>query len=553
MAQTIQSKQTSLKRTFIASVKSGLQRHSLNRCSRWAEQCRIMGQPYPGNWSFEHFPWLREMHDTTADVCIGQKSAQAGYTETMLNRALYAIDILGSSVMYILPTKTPDASDFSASRFDAALELSPYLNDLFSDTKNIGHKRAGGTNLYIRGSRSRAGLKSVPAGILIFDELDEMVQENIPLALERQSGQVIKQTWMLSTPTIPGFGINKRFLESTQESFFFPCPSCGRRIKFTFPDSLVIIGDDPRDPKIKQSHYICTECKQPLPQDKSYLQQGVWVASFPERLVRGFHVNQMYSSTVEPWRIATSYLLAQSNQTEEQELYNSKLGLPKLVEGAKITDEQIEAVIAKHRCGVAASKSRIVTIGIDVGTYLHYIVQEWHESKQFGPDINMNYVPRTVEIGKCLNFWDLDPIMAKYRPNMTVIDANPERRKAFEFAQKYWGSVKLCFYGKKITGKHININKNDLESSITVDRTSWLDVVVGRFQTGRVTLPLDTPLEYKSHLKAMARIYEKDSQGNPVGRYVNEGPDHYMHATNYAEIALQASTLAFDKNIRTMA
>jgi phage terminase large subunit GpA-like protein len=141
-----------------------------------------------------------------AESNVGQKAAQMGYTETMLNLTFYNIDILRRDCLYVLPAKTPDAHDFSASRFDPALELSDYLTKLFSDVQNIGHKRAGSVNLYVSGSRSRSGLKSIPAGFLVMDELDEFDQENIPLAMERQSGQKEKQNWKISTPTHDGEG-----------------------------------------------------------------------------------------------------------------------------------------------------------------------------------------------------------------------------------------------------------------------------------------------------------------------------------------------------------
>ncbi len=75
---------------------------------------------------------------------------------------------------------------------------------------------------------------------------------------------------------------------------------------------------------------------------------------------------------------------------------------------------------------------------------------------------------------------------------------------------------------------------------ITVDRTSWLDLSLGRFKNKKIYLPIDVDMEYKAQLKAQVRIYEKDSEGNPVGRYVcgNED-DHYGHARNYNEIAFE--------------
>jgi phage terminase large subunit GpA-like protein len=136
-----------LARVFAKRIAEGLKRKNLTTCSRWACECRVMGQPFPGRWTFDHHPWLRGMHDSEAELNVGQKAAQMGFTETVLNIVFYHIDIKAVDCLYVLPAKTPDASDFSAARFDPALESSPHLASLFSDVKNVGHKRAGSANL----------------------------------------------------------------------------------------------------------------------------------------------------------------------------------------------------------------------------------------------------------------------------------------------------------------------------------------------------------------------------------------------------------------------
>src|SRR5688572_6886566 len=134
---------------FRERIASGLRRSSLTKCSRWACEYRFMGQPFPGRWSFDHHPWLKEPHDTEHKKNIVQKAAQMGFTEWALNLCFYTMDIKGKDVLYVLPAKTPDAGDFSSGRFDAALEESAHLENMFSDVKNIGHKRAGTRNMYI--------------------------------------------------------------------------------------------------------------------------------------------------------------------------------------------------------------------------------------------------------------------------------------------------------------------------------------------------------------------------------------------------------------------
>lgn len=523
-------------------VSDGLKRKTATSCSRWAEMYRVMGTPFPGPWKFDHHPWTREMHDCEAEMVVGQKAAQMGFTEWALNKTFKAIDIDGTSVLYVLPANNPDATDFSTARFDPALESSAHLENLFTDVKNIHHKRAGHANLYIRGSRSRSQLKSVPVGLLAFDEIDEMVQENISLAMERMSGQLEKQALLLSTPTIDNYGINLYFRKSSQNHFFFRCPHCSKLTELTFPECLVITSDDPNSADIYNTHLKCKECNHKLDHDSKidWLKDAQWVPEHTDRIIEGYHVNQLYSMTVKPYEIASLYLNAQSNPTDEQEFYNSKLGLTHIVEGARLTDEDFENCTGTH-LKMSTAPGGMVVMGIDVGKWLHYEINQVFIDREHTQtsDINLATTTRLIAEGKVLNFEELDFLIGQYGVIFAVIDANPERRKAFEFAQRYMGRVKLCFYSTGIQSKAIRINAEE-EATISVDRTSWIDLAMSRFKRKRIILPQDLSTEYKDHLKAPVRIYSKDSSGNPVGKYIKGNEDDHMaHAHTYAELAIQ--------------
>ena len=533
---------------FLERLASGLNRRSITKCSQWAEECRVMGKPFPGPWTFVHHPWLRAMHDADTTFVWGQKAAQVGYTETVLNKVFFEMDVNGVSCLYVLPAKTPDASDFSAARFDPAVELSIYLQKLFTETKNVGHKRAGSANLYLRGSRSRAGLKSVPAGLIVLDELEEMTQEHIPLVFERASGQLRWQVWGISTPSIDNVGINKYFNESTQEHFFFACPHCEKSIELIFPDSLVINEDKP-----KESHLICTECKKPLDHnDKKYfLANGLWIPQRESEDNRGFYINQMYSMTVQPYELAESYLRGLTNAADEQEFYNSKLGLPHIVDGARVSETEILSCIQEHKNGLIPSSPSIKTLGVDVGKWLHYEICEWKfPARRMTSDLNIEARARVLKYGKVQNFEELDLLMHEYQIQYCVIDAQPERRKSFEFAQRFLGFVKICFYGPGIQGKII-AEGQEVEHSITVDRTSWLDMALSRFRNKTISLPVDTNMEYRDNIKAPVRIYERNQHGNPIAKYVEgSDSDHYAHSRVYNELALNfAASMAGSHDI----
>lgn len=522
-------------------VAGGLKRRAINRCSDWAEAYRIMGEPFAGAYGYKYHPWARDMHDAPEELVIGQKAAQMGFTEVALNKTFYNIDIKGVSVLYVLPASTPDASVFSSARFDPALELSSHLAALFSEVKNVHHKRAGNANLYIRGSRSRSQLKSLPVGYIVMDEIDEMVQEHIPLAMERVSGQMNYQVFMISTPTIARTGINLRYENSSQDHWFFKCPKCTRWIELQYPDCLVIKGESELDPLIHESYVCCPQCKGELPHNEKpdYI-QGKWIPSYTNRNSRGFYINQLYSTTVKPSALAASYLRGLINPADEQEFYNSKLGLPHEPKGSRITDQVINDCKGSYTQWTEY-KTGFITMGIDVGKWLHYEFVRWTFTSQMPTmDINTLADCQLVACGKVKDFEELDQLIDTFKPQYACIDANPETRKAFEFANQFHGRVKLVYYLVNIAAKQIHIHQEE-EHTVSVNRTSWMDLALSRFRKKRIKLPIDLPKEYSDHLMAPVRIYRKDVNGNEHAVYVcgDHDPDHHAHARVYSEIAFK--------------
>jgi hypothetical protein len=523
-------------------LSNGLNRASIQLCSRWALEYRVMGAPYPGRWSFDHHPWTRAMHDSQAQFNVGMKAAQMGFTEVVLNVCFYTIDILKQDVLYVLPNQQPDAADFSKGRFDPALVLSDHLKQMFSDVKNVGHKRAGSANMFIRGSGSRSGLKSIPTPKIILDELAEMNQENIPLAFERASGQQEKDrmVWMVSTPLLQKKNIHAYFLQSSQEHFFFKCPHCSKLTELVFPDCLVICGDDENDPRVDESHLICKECKVKLPHESKidWLRDGQWVATHENRDMRGFHISQLYSMTISPKVLAITHHKALRDPAQEQEFWNSKLGLPHEVKGARVSNEQVQDAKGQYGNGKEVGRN-FVCMGVDVGKRLHIEITDYRfktSSKHEIEDLNAATEARVLFSGTRTDFEELDVLMQEYGVRACVVDANPETREARKLAARHWGRVFLCFYGKNIRGKAITHNEE--ANTLTVDRTSWLDASLGRFKNAAIKIPVDVTLEMEEHIQNLVRVYVDDKDGNKVAKYENTGPDHFGHARNYCEIAL---------------
>lgn len=522
-----------MQRKLLEIISKGLRHNSITHASEWAETYRVIKND---KWSFRLHPWTKAIHDAEDELIVSQKAAQMALSETALNRALSTLDIKKKSVLYLLPNQRPDAENFTATRFDPALDASPYIQNMFNDVNNTGVKRAGAEFLYVRGAGSRVGLKSIAVADIIFDEVDEMNPAMIDLAFERTSGQMERKSYfMLSTPGIPGKGVNKFFIDSTQEHFFFPCPACGRFIEFKWPESLVILGEDHNDPRAQESYLQCYECKNPLShaQKPEYMRtdNGIWVQTVHGKSARGFYINQLYSNTITPAAIAIDFHKTRLSSDKEKEFFNSKMGLTYTPKGAQVTDLDIEKAINPNyfqaNVDQKAKEFQYITMGVDIGKRNHLEVTGWVFNGQTA-------TPTVLLATSVDTFEELDIIVSRFNICFTVVDSDPELRKTVEFYNRNPDKVRRCKY---VSGK-AGLEILDRDGCVNVHRAGWIDLALGRLMMHNIVLPRDISYEYKEHMKGMIRELVDDKEGNPVARWTKVGEDHFAHARTYSEIAL---------------
>jgi phage terminase large subunit GpA-like protein len=543
------------------SVAEGLQSQSLTNCLRWAANRRIMAhEDFPGSYSAKYHPWVKEMHNSKAPFNYAMKGAQLGVTEVLINLAFYTIDMLKRDVLYVLPT-SKNASDFSKSRFNPALKNSPYLKGIFTDTNAIELKQAGANTLYIRGSRGDSNLKSIPVSVLLLDEIDEMSQRAIHLALERLSGSLSKTVWGISTPTVPGYGIDKLFKKTTQEHFTFKCPCCSKWTELIWPDCVEIIGESIQDPRCHESFLKCTECGGKLEHKAKpeWLKKAKWHAtnsnSNPD--MRGFAISQLYSYTVTPGELAVAHFTGFGDEAANVEFYNSKIGIPYIGEGAKVNDEDLDACVANYTrddprptCG-----DRVITMGIDQGKWNYAEVTEWFFDS-YSVDLNVAAKAKVLFHHKFHeeNFnQTVDELMREWQIQACVIDPDPHPMEARRFARRFPGYVWLCRFRRGVTGKEISVaDEGDFAPIATVERSTWFSAALGRFrEPRRILIPRDVSMEYREHIKAPVRTYvrvggekstkdeqKKNQSADMVAAYISTGVDHFALARVYSEIAL---------------
>src|SRR5712672_3138651 len=186
----------------------------------WAvKRIRLDGRPF----LFDGHEYLRAIYDDSAPHVVLSKAAQIGGTTWAILRSIHAC-LSGLNVMYFFPTRTA-VLEFSKSRVNPLLTENEFLARLIKETDTAGLKRIGDAHLYLRGMQSTVGMKSVPADMVVFDELDGATPEAKAMARERLAHSDYKRIVELSNPSLPDYGIDEAYQVSDQRHWTIKCAS----------------------------------------------------------------------------------------------------------------------------------------------------------------------------------------------------------------------------------------------------------------------------------------------------------------------------------------
>ncbi len=487
--------------------------------AQWAlARIRLDGRPF----SFEGHEYLRAIYDDTAPHVVLSKAAQIGGTTWAVLRSLHAC-LLGLTVIYFFPTRT-DVLEFSKSRVSPLLLENPFLSRLMNDTDTAGLKRIGEAHLYLRGMQSTVGMKSVPADMVVFDELDETSPAAKAMARERLAHSDYKRVIELSNPSLPDYGIDEQFQKSDQRHWTLKCSSCGRwtaPVK-EFPMRMGEAADIIR-PRPDGSHYLaCPGCGGALD-----LAAGEWVADFPDRAIHGYRISQLFSSKVDPGEILEEYRTTRF----PDRFYNLKIGVP-WADLERRLDEAAVLALCGQDAMLEEAETGTYAMGVDTGKLLHVVVLRNADGRE---DCR-----RLVHLATLRDFEDLDGLMKAFRITRCVVDGLPETHAARAFARRHPERVFLSFFNENQRGAP----KWDEEGQIVqVNRTEALDASRTAVREKKLVLPRQAPLieTFARHMAADAKVLDEDeATGIQKYRYVRTGADHFSLAFTYAWLAAEA-------------
>lgn len=471
-------------------------------------------------FSFSGHEYLRAIYDDTAPHVVLSKAAQIGGTTWAILRSIHAC-LTGLNVIYFFPTRT-DVIEFSKSRVGPLLAANPHLSRLMTDTDTAGLKRIGDAHLYLRGMQSSVGMKSVPADMIVFDELDETSPAAKAIALERLAHSDYKRLIELSNPSLPGYGIDEQYEKSDQRHWTLRCAACGTwtALDKEFPRKL---GEEVRIilPRPDGTCYrACPACAAELD-----LESGEWVADFPDRPIHGYRISQLFSSKVDPGEILTEYRTTRF----PDRFYNLKIGIP-WADLERRLDAASVLVLCTATPMTTGPKLGLRLMGVDTGKDLHVVVIEQVPGETPAPW-------RLVHIAALREFEELDTLLERFEIDRCVIDGLPETHATREFARRHQGKVFMCFFNEHQRGSP---QWNGETMILQVNRTEALDASRTAVREKKLVLPHRSDLveEFAAHLAADAKVLDEDEDtGVKRYRYIRTGPNHFSMAFTYAWLA----------------
>jgi hypothetical protein len=531
----------------------------------WAERHRrIDGMPF----SLERFAPLRDIYaDDHPHIAI-KKPAQRGVSEYGINLAVFALEIGarhwqtrkdGLNVAYLFPTVTA-LSDFSKERITGLASETPYLTRLFGATGSfagITFKQIGRSYLYLRGAWSESALLSFAADLLILDEYDRMDPRAVALARRRLNASAVRREVDISTPTIPGRGIDALYAQSDRRVYEQPCPHCGDWVAYKFhrdvradgePWSVWQEWDAPRI-RVATVTLHCPTCRAAI-SDVDRCAEGRWVARAPEiKSLRGYHVPALPFPMTDLDRLAVTAV--NPDPGEQTEFWRSDLGEAFDAAGARITEAALNELWKDLPGGRAPAQGPWLntTMGVDVGRRFHYRVSSTKVTRTMLQAIEAGIAPDERDLGGSrivramgtVGTWEeLTGLMAQFGVRRCVIDALPELHACREWAAKFPARVFRATYpNANAVASHL-FALNKTERTLQINRTMALDAVYTAVANRLEHWPAEYARgkEIVDHLTSPVRVVQKDGQGQERATWENTGPDHFMHACAYDRVAL---------------
>lgn len=512
-----------------------------------------------------------------------QKSRQCGASENEVRETLWFSDTHPHTKQaYVFPT-FDQVADFSKTRIEAVMKESAYVRDRMGIDPITGKKKSGedvvdnvrlrrmGDDSFIffrSGHTPKAG-EGIDVDKVTFDEIDRM-HPNVMIAFnETLSSSAYGWRRDVSTPSLPGVGVNASFKESDQQHWFMKCPHCGHwfTLIHEYPKCVVPLSVDSRGvpnhnlhlshPFIREQDthaYICTKCEN-FVSDETRV-RGIWRPLYDYKTaVRGYQITQL----ICPWISASQVEKKRNDYSLEQLFENYVIGRPYLGDNVMLTRADVMRCIDRSLTSPYDLRREGVGQGVDWGN------TSWGVNGMKHPDNPEKVVlldiwtakdaetkvdddgrrdnPHIRITAEKMRIWDV---------RRGVFDAGYGKDRNWELIQDFPSKVFSCFYPNisQANNKNMEDQWNEDDHKVNVDRTQTLLIMAKMIRDGKMVIPewvansehFETFVKHLTNLVVIRDIETDDKTKKDVITVrigTLPGGDHFAHAMNYLSIALR--------------
>lgn len=445
--------------------------------------------------------------DNSKDQVI-MKSAQVGWSVLAILKTLHFAHYGKMNVIYVLPTRNV-VKDFVTPKVNPIIQKNPHIDKIVSvDSVNL--KQIGDRFIYYRGAFSDVEAISISADIVVADEYDRSDQNVLITYQSRLQASDHGYYWKFSNPSIPNFGTHELYINSDQKHWFVRCQRCNHEWFMSFEK-----GDKEHYVDKDREVYACGNCHQEL--SDSARQNGRWVAKYPNRDRRGYHISQLFM----PW-VSAKKIMSQYRESDSQFFYNFVLGLPYISAEFVINRASIIKCVTPDK----PSMENLV-LGVDNGVEKHWVLGNQTGIIAYGVTESWEDIEKMIRLYNCI----------------CVIDANPYPNIPKKLAETYRGKVFIHYYQQDT--KNLGVTRwgeGDKSGVVYSDRTKLLDMIAGEINGETLNFYInERELEkYVYHAENVYRAVQTNALGIQKGVWITKEnkPDHWLHATAYWRVGV---------------
>lgn len=481
------------------------------------------------------------------------KSRQMGISEVSITEVVHFLTTTPQKKwMYCFP-REKQLLDFSNTRIASIFEETPTIAATLTGTNGSTAKELGqGSWLLLRSAWESNLGEGVDADGVTLDEKDRMKDGVENAFTESLSSSAYGFLREVSTPTLPGRGVDKSWRRSDQWLWLVKCVRCGLEQSVEYEDNIVQVKDVQLGAKeLPDGAYVfaCRKlsCRGPL--DRL---AGRWVCSKPEvKLIRGYSITQLMA----PWISATKIMQKKLDMPFVQLWENYVLGRVSRGESILVTDADFDQSCSNYRMySRRTSDWEKVAVGIDWGATNWFYVLGKNKHNNLVYLLSIGIIEEDAK--DSLNMREVIDFLKPFDPDIIVADAGYGRDR---------NAVLLRYFDPNNLGKFFacNYNANSKgsrtfkpvwgDARVLVDRTITLKSFCRAVKDRMIGFPGgDQKFElFKTHMKALAPLKEQEEDdGDVFETIVSTGDDHLAHAGAYAflgmEKLLDTGTFSFD-------